>query len=315
MRVEDNDFTRISVPTKADWVSGQHCFLRFKGFGMHSLTSHPFTICSLPRSTADGSSEMTFYLRHRGGFTATLYKHALHSPEIPLRVSVDGPYGGLNSRQYFNSNRILVIAGGSGAGWTLPFVEQYIRQVSAIAKQKSCEEKDSIKSTDKTSKQRSLRVILATRDTATRVWYHKTVKDLLAKYKESNLKSNMEVEVFVTAEETDRPSHTASAFTDLEANTAAAQAHVDPHDAKSAVNVNSSSSSTAGELGRPRLPNIVAEEAGRSTGAGESLSVYVCGPLAMQNDVRNAVAAENLQLLKTSRDGGVYLHVEHFSWA
>jgi hypothetical protein len=41
----------------------------------------------------------------------------------------------------------------------------------------------------------------------------------------------------------------------------------------------------------------------------------VCGPVTMQNDVRNAVAAANLGILRGGKGGGAYLHTEHFSWA
>jgi predicted ferric reductase len=67
--------------------------------------------------------------------------------------------------------------------------------------------------------------------------------------------------------------------------------------------------------GRPKLPLIIQEEAAKVVEVGQSLSVFVCGPTTMQNDVRNAVAEENLNILKGSKAGGVYLHSEHFSWA
>jgi hypothetical protein len=66
--------------------------------------------------------------------------------------------------------------------------------------------------------------------------------------------------------------------------------------------------------GRPDLPLIIQQEvaAGKT---GESVGVFVCGPLQMQDDARNAVARENLSILKNPSAGGVYLHLEHFSWA
>jgi hypothetical protein len=67
--------------------------------------------------------------------------------------------------------------------------------------------------------------------------------------------------------------------------------------------------------GRPHLPHLIHEEAARAAEAGEALSVYVCGPVTMQNDVRNAVAAANLGILRGGKGGGAYLHTEHFSWA
>jgi len=42
--------------------------------------------------------------------------------------------------------------------------------------------------------------------------------------------------------------------------------------------------------------------------------VFVCGPASMQIDMSNAVAAEQLTILRGGRND-VYLHMEHFSWA
>ena len=67
--------------------------------------------------------------------------------------------------------------------------------------------------------------------------------------------------------------------------------------------------------GRPQLPEMIKQEAAESREANQSLGVFVCGPTTMQNDVRNAVAKENLDILQGSRTSGVYLHSEHFSWA
>jgi hypothetical protein len=63
--------------------------------------------------------------------------------------------------------------------------------------------------------------------------------------------------------------------------------------------------------GRPQLPKIVQKEAAKATKAGESFGGYVCGPTTMQNDVRNAIASENLKILSGARNGNVYLHSEH----
>jgi hypothetical protein len=65
--------------------------------------------------------------------------------------------------------------------------------------------------------------------------------------------------------------------------------------------------------GRPSLPSLVHEEATSSTLAGQ-LGVFVCGPASMQIDISNAMAAEQLAVLKGGRND-VYLHMEHFSWA
>lgn len=47
---------RVTIPTKMSWKPGQHVFLRFWALGLHAMTMHPFTICSLP-----SSKKMVFY--------------------------------------------------------------------------------------------------------------------------------------------------------------------------------------------------------------------------------------------------------------
>ncbi|RKL50894.1 hypothetical protein BFJ72_g347 [Fusarium proliferatum] len=127
IKVEDNGFVRVTIPANFTWEIGQHCFLRFTGFGLtQALSAHPFTICSLPSSSPDDQSFLVFYLKKHRGFTAKLYEHALQNPGAQISVLVDGPYGGINTQRFVNSNHLVVIAGGSGAGWTLPFIEQYI---------------------------------------------------------------------------------------------------------------------------------------------------------------------------------------------
>ena len=69
--------------------------------------------------------------------------------------------------------------------------------------------------------------------------------------------------------------------------------------------------------GRPPLRALIRAEAAGGAETGQALGVFVCGPDTMQHDVRNAVARENLSVVKGSRaaGSGAYLHLEHFSWA
>ena len=180
--VEENGFTRISIPANFDWVPGQHCFLRFTSFGLGAtLTSHPFTICSLPStSTTKRQSEAIFYVRHQGGFTAKLHDYAMQHAGASIPVLLDGPYGGVNLLKFIANDHILVIAGGSGAGWPIPFIEQFIRLHSVVPdEEKSQLVNTNVKGTQVVTRAesgtvRSLHVILATRDIITRDWYRQT---------------------------------------------------------------------------------------------------------------------------------------------
>ncbi|KAL7925673.1 ferric reductase like transmembrane component domain-containing protein [Trichoderma austrokoningii] len=213
---QDNGFVRMTIPVNFHWRPGQHCFLRFTSFGLfHAISAHPFTICSSPSEKPGEQSQLTFYIRPEKGFTAKLYQYALDQPGGSIPLLVDGPYGGINMQRYQHSDHVLVVAGGSGAGWCLPFIER----IGSVSDEKNFKEEGH------------------------------NIHALEREFK-----------------------------------------------------------------GRPQLPQII-QEATRVADAGQSLSVFVCGPTTMQNDVRNAVAKENLKILQGSGTGAVYLHTEHFSWA
>lgn len=322
--VEDNGFTRITIPANFEWQPGQHCFLRFRSFGIHTLSSHPFTVCSLPSISPEKSSELVFYIRHRGGFTAKLHNYALKQPGVQVPVFVDGPYGGIHNERYFGSDRLVVIAGGSGAGWMLPFVERYLRYLSLTEMQdplaKGTQENKA--TSDEPLRQqtlrgpRSMRVILATRDIATRKWFHTTMDNLLSAYKPLGTPSDLSVEVHLTGEAgcIVQPPTTSASSLERFGSSSSGSFTIERH---SGIQKKADSDDVPAKeaCGRPDLPLIIREEAAAGARTGQRVGVFVCGPLTIQHDIRNAVAKENLNILKNPRSGGMYLHLEHFSWA
>ncbi|KAH7364768.1 hypothetical protein BKA65DRAFT_447900 [Rhexocercosporidium sp. MPI-PUGE-AT-0058] len=323
--VEENGFTRVTIPANFHWAPGQHCFLRFTGFGiMQAISTHPFTICSMPSRSMDEPSELVFYIRHQRGLTAKLHQYALSNPGALTPVLVDGPYGGISLPKLRNSDRVLVIAGGSGAGWCLPFIESFFRTSSRTAedeehgrvglseKQDALADAKSVPST-RSSSDASLRVILATRDIASRRWFEHAVSELFVRMSiPPRLSSAAQVQVFVTGEAAEKLTSSSKI---VHHQDSARQNISDDSITGSEDDVPPAVPSADFE-GRPSLPRIVNEEATRAAEAGQSLSVYVCGPVTMQNDVRNAVAEQNLEIVRGARaGGGVYLYTEHFSWA
>lgn len=241
---------------------------------------------------------------------------------MPVPVLVDGPYGGINNHKYFSSDRLVVIAGGSGAGWLLPLVEQFLRYRSmkacqAVSTDNHQEEgiTGEVSNQQRQHEPRSLRVILATRDIATRTWLHKTINDLASEHKLPSLPSDLSVEVHLTGEAErivqpptesalDTGTSGSSSSEDIGMKKEAGHQHTNIHDVPEEE-----------VRGRPDLPSIIHEEAAAASSTKQTVGVFVCGPLTMQNDVRNAVAKENLRIFKGARSGGMYLHLEHFSWA
>lgn len=316
--MEENGFVRITVPANFFWVPGQHCFLRFTSFGLlHALSAHPFTICSLPSETTDKQSELTFYIRPEKGFTAKLYQYALEKPGGSLPVLVDGPYGGINMQRYHDSDHLLVVSGGSGAGWCLPFIEQIARHRSISGDEEQgqvarTDGKEAFAAKRSSSRPLSLRVILATRDVSCRTWFLRAVSELLSRYSgvDSSSNTDINVEVYLT----EKAIQTASLERKL-AKDPISKELVSSADEKNIRQEGRNIDVLEREFeGRPQLPQII-QEAASIAEAGQSLSVFVCGPKTMQNDVRNAVANENLKVLQGLKAGAVYLHTEHFSWA
>ncbi|KAK4073151.1 uncharacterized protein Triagg1_5431 [Trichoderma aggressivum f. europaeum] len=318
--VEDNGFILITIPVKFNWKPGQYCFLRFTSFGLlHALSSHPFTICSLPAVAPNEQSELVFYIRQGSGLTAQLRQYALEQPGSSVTVLVDGPYGGINEQQYYDGRHLLVIAGGSGAGWCFPFIERFARQRWMSADEEhgqivSTDGKDGVpsKAVSKTpgSGPLSLRVILVTRDVSSRAWFLRTINELLSKSLARDSSSHIDVQVYLTGQDLQKVNSTDIAIEG-------------PASKESAVVVDDKIIPEGHKLiasekefhGRPQLTQIIHEEAAMVLEAGQSLNVYVCGPTTMQNDVRNAAAEENLNIVTGSKHGQVYIHSEHFSWA
>lgn len=310
--IEDNGFVRLNIPSvNMHWKPGQHCFLRFTSFGRHAFSSHPFTICSLPSFQTNERSELVFYIRHSHGLTRKLYEHAQKQPNAPVSVLIDGPYGGINMQRFNEADRLLVIAGGSGAGWILALLELYCRQqnITTIeSKEPDPSPTDEEKQVEGHSHRRSLRIVLATRDIDSRKWFLKVVTELLAQYSITTEVAQIAVEVHLTCEATEDASVTTRRDDSSIPSSSSDNIEVQ--------NKGEHVSTTNYELpGRPDLPQIVRKEGKTSAANSQSLSVYVCGSITMQNDVRNAVAKENLEILKGTKSGGVYLHSEHFSWA
>ncbi|KAF2167397.1 hypothetical protein M409DRAFT_66013 [Zasmidium cellare ATCC 36951] len=309
LRLEANGFIRASIPTSATWRVGQHFFVRFLTPDLHALTTHPFTACSLPEPADmhdSKANELVFYIRPRGGMTARLARSLEASGQRSLRVLLDGPYGGVDMRKLESSHRTVIIAGGSGAGWTLPIVAAHLRKLGFLT------------SSGQGDVFPNLRLILATRNIDTKQWFEDAVRDLISTFDPEKRHSLAEVDIFYTGNEPsfERPQlrqRSSEKVVSDEDSVSKAIA------AKETISSTSSTSSSNRNIevrhhtARPDLLSMLNEQ-GASLNSGTQLGVYVCGPLSMQAYVANAVAAQQLSTMKDgARD--IYLHMEHFSWA
>ena len=281
--------------------------------GLHAWTVHPFTACSLPSSDrgrgARSSSELIFVIRPRGGFTARLAHLVESLPNTKVRVLLDGPYGGVDVKALQNSKRTLVIAGGSGAGWTLPFINSFLRHTA----------KD-LSSTADARPSQSMKVILATRDMLTTKWFEEEVQRLLDSIPTTEPKPTLDIEIYYTGSKADmaEPRGTEQLLKVLNESPKSAP-KLEPDQITSYVSKSDESDQNLVQRvqhiqhvdSRPDLVSIIQEEVG-SISQSQPLGVFVCGPLSMQSDVANTVAFEQLHIAKKGT-GDVVLHIEHFS--
>lgn len=125
----DETHTRITIANPPiTWQAGQHLFLACHVLA--PLSSHPFTIASLPE---DGKLE--FVVRAKKGATKKFFKYAekvwpsLPSSQTPPKarsVLIDGPYSRIRSLRQFDS--LVFVAGSTGATFTIPLMRDIVQQ-------------------------------------------------------------------------------------------------------------------------------------------------------------------------------------------
>jgi predicted ferric reductase len=128
----DESHTRITIANPpTSWKAGQHMFLACHPLA--PLSSHPFTISSLPE---DG--RMEFVVRAKRGATRRFFKYAEKIyPSLPSSSSrqnigrsvlVDGPYACIRPLRQFDS--LVFVAGSTGATFTVPLMRDIVQQLS-----------------------------------------------------------------------------------------------------------------------------------------------------------------------------------------
>ena len=110
--------TRVVFPkSHACAVPGSHAFLWIPA--IRQTETHPFTIVS--------TKPLEFVIAAYDGFTSDLHAFALKNPGKALKASIDGPYGHVPDFTTFN--KVVLIAGGSGASFTFGVAVDLIRKL------------------------------------------------------------------------------------------------------------------------------------------------------------------------------------------
>lgn len=119
----DESHTRITIANPPiAWTAGQHLFLACHPVA--PLSSHPFTIASLPE---DGKLE--FVVRAKMGATKRFFKYAAKdhgSKSAGRSVLIDGPYARIRPLRQFDS--VVFVAGSTGATFCVPLVRDIVQQ-------------------------------------------------------------------------------------------------------------------------------------------------------------------------------------------
>lgn len=168
-----------------------------------------------------------------------------------------------------------------------------------------------------------MRVILATRDLATRNWFEEAVNGLVSSSLIGKCPPGLVVEVHYTGNRGNAHDFKATGQfpqkLDDPEKASGADVSIKAHNEPESSSSNSDTDEKDGDSGRfalslrdfpsrPYLPDVIRQECANEN---RPMGVFVCGPLSMQHDVANAVAKEQLRDMKKD----LYLHMEHFSWA
>ncbi|KAL3422334.1 ferric reductase like transmembrane component [Phlyctema vagabunda] len=124
----DSSHTRVTIANPpVAWTAGQHMFLACHALA--PLTSHPFTIASLPED-----EKMEFIICAKKGGTKKFFSYASKAfPTLPTSnkkdgrsVILDGPYSRIRPLRQFDS--LIFIAGSTGATFTTPLLRDVVQQ-------------------------------------------------------------------------------------------------------------------------------------------------------------------------------------------
>ncbi|KAI1353520.1 ferric reductase NAD binding domain-containing protein [Xylaria sp. FL0043] len=286
---------------------GKHCYVWVPH--IRSFETHPFTIVA--------SEPMELIINTHSGFTRDLHQYASQNPGTNLRVSVEGPYG--TSPDPMEYDKVVLVAGGSGATFTIGLAADMIRRLSP----------DSGK---------QIEFIWVSRSHESIEWFTQHLQDLLThecapkiglKIHLTRVKTITKIakvariprlssQIFAVIES--KPdSNSEKGFNSSRLSTEASSVAVrdeDPekHDTISIVESIAAVPSTAGGLnipiryGRPDIESSV-REAIVSVSKNKRVLVAACGPTGLVNTVRNTTAR------CISVDGpSVELHCEQFGW-
>ncbi|KAH8601638.1 ferric reductase NAD binding domain-containing protein [Bisporella sp. PMI_857] len=291
-----NGGTRIVLsrsPSRA--TPGNHCFVWIPKIRL--IESHPFTIVSATPTSLE------LVIAAYDGFTNDLRRYAVKHPGSSLQASIDGPYGATPDFVK-TADKVLLIAGGSGASFTFGVALDMLRRLgdstnTTIEFVWCVKEYQSLSwyKNQLTALQNSPVVITHIHVTRSALGTSSTLIESSA-----DDEKNGAVSKEASQPPSNHPYANVSTKSTLDVDVekvASSTSQANPWDSTSSLEVVS---------GRPNIDALVRSLV-ESAGAHERVAVASCGPDAMMKDVRRVTAS-------VTRVSGpsVELHCEQFGW-
>lgn len=272
-----NNAVRVQLSRRAFSRPGSHAFLWVPA--IRWIETHPFTMTS--------TNPIQFVIRVHDGFTRDLYKAAQSAPERSLRCSIDGGYGQVPN--FSDVEKVILVAGGSGASFTVAIALDLIRKTANERATTSIDFIWAVQYSGKIWKCFVFSSIQANCDQETLEWFGDELRQL-----EMNPVVNLIIHV------TRGPSISPKLLPNLHS------ADLEKGALKS-IDERSSIKSIDIRGGRPNISNLIGS-AVASAGSNDRIMVGACGPSIMIDQTRKAVS-ENMS--ENSPFMALYTEVSH----
>lgn len=275
---------------KRTYTPGQHIYLSIPATSdapLNSLRINPFTIANLPAT--DGY--MRLVIRPISGTTRLLADLAQNSDQPTTQLQIEGPYG---ASPYFpnlkNSyDRILLVAGGVGATFTLPIYRDLLRHAR-----------------EGISAESYIRFVWSVRNAGDAAWGIKYLQD------DGGDALFQGFEIYVSGPPVPQRilsegGEPAEESIELQERNQLLQATGEDNNGELST-IESSANNITRHQGRPDLRSIVDDTFSTDDDQSAKVAVLVCGPVGMGGVLRKEVGRW------VGRGHEVFWHNEEFGW-
>ncbi|KAJ5887577.1 hypothetical protein N7495_007618 [Penicillium taxi] len=256
---------RIHVRRGIRITPGSHAYLWIPSIRL--FETHPFTAIS--------TDSNEFLVRKYDGFTNDLFKAAQNNPGGRVRCSLDGGYG--HTPNFMNFDKIVLVAGGSGATFTFSIALNVLKEAAA---------KDVTKNID---------FIWSVRKHESLLWFEQELREL---------DENPHVNLFIHVSQYDTPSKSSS---NIDSTSSVEESIIQDFE-KGSEKIDSSIIVSGLRPGRPDIFSLVTQSISGCP-LEARIGIGACGPIAMIKTTREAVTQKGFD------DGpSITLHTEEFEW-